>query len=73
MLIKYSVQPYRGTWVYQYGSFLSFCMFYGGILWSLINTALMVLYHKSDLKKNVIWILIAILPFLYFRTMMLLS
>ena len=70
VLLKYLVQPYRGTWIYQYGSFTSLIMFYGGILWSLINTIILILNHRTDLKNNIIWILISILPFLYILIMM---
>jgi choline-glycine betaine transporter len=44
-------------------------MFYGGILWSIINTVLLISEHKSDLKKNLIWILISALPILYITIM----
>ena len=65
MLLKYIVQPYRGTWIYQYGSFTSLLMFYGGIFSSFINTPILILNHKADLKNNIIWILISMLPALY--------
>lgn len=70
MLLKYLVQPYRGTWIYQYGSVISLFVFYGGIFWSLINTILLISKHKTDLKNNLIWILLSAIPFLYIGTMM---
>ncbi len=70
MLLKYLVQPYRGTWIYQYGSMISLLVFYGGILWSLINTILLISKHKSELKNNLIWIFLSAIPFLYIGIMM---
>ena len=70
MLLKYLVQPYRGTWIYQYGSLISLFVFYSGILWSLINTILLISKHKSDLKNNLIWIFLSAIPFLYIGIMM---
>jgi len=70
ILLKYLVQPYRGTWIYQYGSMISLLVFYGGILWSLINTILLISKHKSELKNNLIWIFLSAVPFLYIGIMM---
>ncbi|MFD0835699.1 hypothetical protein ACFQ0I_07995 [Mariniflexile aquimaris] len=70
MLLKYLVQPYRGTWIYQYGSMISLLVFYGGIFWSLINTILLIKKHKSDFKNNLIWIFLSAIPFLYIGIMM---
>ena len=70
MLLKYLVQPYRGTWVYQYGSVISLFVFYGGILWSFINTILLISKHKTELKNNLIWIILSAIPFLYIGIMM---
>ena len=70
MLLKYLVQPYRGTWIYQYGSTISLFVFYGAVLWSLINTILLISKHKSDLKNNLIWIFLSAIPFLFIGIMM---
>ncbi len=70
MALKYLVQPYRGTWIYQYGSMISLLVFYGGILWSLINTILLISKHKTELKNNLIWICLSAIPFLYVGIMM---
>ena len=70
MLLKYLVQPYRGTWIYQYGSMISLVVFYGGVFWSLINTILLISKHKSDLKNTLIWIFFSSIPFLYIGLMM---
>jgi hypothetical protein len=69
ILIKFLVEDYRGSWIYQFGSLYFLFMFYGGILWSIINTVLLISEHKSDLKKNLIWILISALPILYITIM----
>ncbi|CAM1363352.1 hypothetical protein [Tenacibaculum xiamenense] len=65
MLLKYLVQPYRGTWIYQYGSLISLFVFSGGVLWSLINTILLISKHKTELKNNLVWIFLSAIPFLY--------
>jgi hypothetical protein len=70
MLLKYLVEPYRGTWIYQYGNLTFLLVFYGGILWSIINTILLISKHKSDLKNNLIWIFLSAIPFLYIGIMM---
>ena len=73
LLLNYIVQYYRGTWIYQYGSLISLILFYGGILWSFINTILLISKHKSDLKKNLIWIILSAIPFIYLTTMILIA
>ena len=70
LLLNYVVQYYRGTWIYQFGSPISLIVFYGGVLWSLINTILLISKHKLDLKKNLIWIILSAIPFLYIGIMM---
>jgi hypothetical protein len=70
MLFKYHVQPYRGTWIYQYGNMISLLLFYGGVFWSFVNTIHLISKHKSDFKNNLIWILLSAIPFLYIGIMM---
>ncbi|WP_095069895.1 hypothetical protein [Tenacibaculum jejuense] len=73
MLLKYLVKPYRGTWIYQYGSIISLLIFYGGILWSLINTRLLISKHKSELKNNLIWFFLSAISFLYIGIMLIIA
>ncbi|WP_458626442.1 hypothetical protein [Winogradskyella sp. PC D3.3] len=73
MLLKYLVEPYRGTWIYQYGNLIFLFGFYGGILWSFINTILLVSKHKTELKNNLIWIFLSAIPFLYIGIMIAIS
>lgn len=70
MLLKYLVQAYRGTWIYQYGNIISLFVFYAGVCWSFINSIFLISKYKSDLKTNLIWILISAIPFLYIGIMM---
>jgi uncharacterized membrane protein YhaH (DUF805 family) len=65
LFIKYAVEPFRGSWIYSFGNWLFLILFYGGILWSFINTIFLISKHKSDLKNNLIWILLSAIPFLY--------
>ncbi|SNR14717.1 protein of unknown function [Tenacibaculum jejuense] len=67
------MKPYRGTWIYQYGSIISLLIFYGGILWSLINTRLLISKHKSELKNNLIWFFLSAISFLYIGIMLIIA
>jgi len=69
MSLSFLVRSYRGTWIYQYGNLFALLLFYGGILWSLINTILVISKYKQSLKKNLIWIFLSALPFLYIAVM----
>lgn len=73
LLLKYLVQPYRGTWIYQYGNLTFLLVFYGGIFCSFINTIHLVLKHKSNLKTNLIWIFLSAVPFLYIGFMLIIA
>ena len=59
------MQSYRGTWVYQYGSMIALLIFYGGVLGALINTILLIVKHKTELRNNLIWIFLSAVPWLY--------
>ena len=65
-LLRFLVEPYRGTWVYQYGSPLSTLLFLGAIVWSFLNTVIIFLEEGFNFKEDLIWILISGVPFLYF-------
>ena len=65
MAIKFMVEPYRGTWIYNYGSLFFLIMFYSGVLWSMIYTVLQLIKKKLSIKQNIVYILIGALPFLY--------
>jgi len=73
ILLKYIVQPYRGTWVYQYGNLTFLLVFYGGIFWSFINTIHLISKHKSNLKHNLIWIFLSAIPFLHIVVMIIIT
>ena len=73
MLIRHFIEYYRGTWIYQYGAPLSLLVFYGGVLWSFINTFLLISKYKTELRKNLIWIILSAIPFLYISIMMIIA
>lgn len=52
-------------WVYEYGQAYSLYSFYGAILWSLINSALIVTKPNNNWRRNTIWTLISLAPILY--------
>jgi hypothetical protein len=62
------VQQYRGTWVYNYGHNIFLLLFYGGVIWSLINT-INLLKNAKNYKKNIGWILLSAIPILYIIVM----
>ena len=70
MLIRQFLEYYRGTLIHQYGAPLSLFIFYGGVFWSFINTLQLISKYKTDLKKNILWIFISAIPFLYIFIMM---
>lgn len=67
MLLFNFVKPFRGTDLYAVGTLSSYTMLFIGVLWSLINSIFLILKHKSNLKQNIIWIIISALPFLYVK------
>tara|TARA_R110002072_G_scaffold301970_3_gene483145 strand:+ start:10 stop:321 length:312 start_codon:yes stop_codon:yes gene_type:complete len=73
LFIKYAVEPFRGTWIYSLGNWLFLILFYGGILWSIINTIQLIAKHKFDFKDNLIWIFLSAIPFLYIAIMITIS
>lgn len=52
-------------WVYKYGSILSNFLFLGSLLWSLINSILIVKDGQPNWKMNAIWTLVSLIPILY--------
>ncbi|WP_213189126.1 hypothetical protein [Cloacibacterium caeni] len=51
-------------WIYQYGSFISLAIFFGVLPISLLNAIL--LYFEKNIKNKIIFLLINLLPLLYF-------
>ena len=68
--LAYLVRPYRGTWIYQYGNLSALALFYGGVVWSFINTIFLISKHKKNLRKQLIWIVLSAIPFVYIAIMM---
>ena len=62
-------QYFRGIigwkWIYKYGSLLSNILFLGSLLWSLINSILIVKDAQPNWKENTIWTIISLIPILY--------
>ena len=65
-LLNLFIRPYRGTWIYQYGTLLSIILFVGTVVWSFLNTVTLFLQEGFIFKEDAIWILISGVPFLYF-------
>lgn len=69
MLIGSYVQRFRVSdyrWVYQYGSYLNMIMVLGSLTWSFAHPLFVWMERKSEWKKSLIWILIGLIPVLYF-------
>lgn len=69
ILLNISMRYYRGTSLYQYTNQISLFLFYGGVLWSLVNTIVLVSKYKNKLKSNILWIILSALPVLYLIVM----
>jgi hypothetical protein len=52
-------------WIYKYGSLLSNFLFIGSLIWSLINSMLIVKDGQPNWKINAIWTFISLIPILY--------
>lgn len=69
MLIGNYVQRFRLSdyrWIYQYGSYLNLLMVLSSVGWSFFHPLIVWSERKYEWKKNLIWIIIGLIPFLYF-------
>jgi hypothetical protein len=66
--IWFRFSDYR--WIYQYGSLFSKGLVLLMIGWSLIHPVFVIAEKGKQWKKYLIWILIGLIPFLYFGIMM---
>ncbi|WP_442264561.1 hypothetical protein ACSIGC_09350 [Tenacibaculum sp. ZS6-P6] len=73
ILIGNYVQRFRISehrWIYQYGSLLNIVMVLGSSFWSFLHPLLVWSDYKMESKKHLIWIIIGMIPFLYFTILM---
>lgn len=73
LLIGNYVQRFRITeyrWIYQYGSYLNLIMVVGSLCWSFVHPLIVWSFTKPAWKKHLIWIIVGLLPLIYFITMM---
>lgn len=73
MLIGNYVQRFRISeyrWIYQLGSFLNFIMVLSALCWSSLHPLLVWYFNKSVWKNYLIWIILGLIPTVYFITMM---
>ena len=68
------VERFRGDknlhWIYVDGKDYSLIMCYGAVLWSLINSILIIRNLKIETQKKVFWFLLSAATFLYMFIMM---
>jgi hypothetical protein len=57
-------------WVYEYGKDFSLIIFYGAVVWSIVNSILIWRDLKIETPKKILWFLISISVFLYLVVMM---
>jgi hypothetical protein len=69
--IWFRFSDYR--WIYQYGSLLSNGLVLLMIGWSFLHPIIVISEKRKQWKKYWIWILIGLIPFLYFGVMMTIS
>ncbi len=65
ILLSNLVKPYRGTWIYKYGSLLLLITFLLSVSFSFINTIVLVFEENQYYYKNIVWIILSAIPFLY--------
>ena len=58
-------EQYRGTFYYQYLSLFSLFGFLGSVIWSFVNSILMYKEINIKLRKNILWFIISLIPFLF--------
>lgn len=75
MLLGSYVQRFRISinyrWIYQYGSLINFITVLGSIGFSMLHPLIVWSNNKKHWKKNVVWMFIGSIPFLYFAIMLL--
>ena len=65
---RYRISNYR--WIYEYGKQINFIMVFGSLAWSFFHPIIIWSNNRIEWKKYLIWILIGLIPILYFATMM---
>jgi len=68
---RYRISNYR--WVYEYGKLINFIMVFGSLGWSFFHPLVVWSYNKPKWKKHLIWILVGLIPLIYFITMMIIA
>ena len=67
---RFRVSNYR--WIYQYGKLVNHILVLGSLVWSSIHPFIIYGNNIKEWKKYLRWIIIGILPILYFTFMMIL-
>ena len=69
LFISDYVERFRGDknlhWIYVDGKDYSLMMCYGAVLWSIINSILILRNLKSEKPKKMLWFLLSVSTFLY--------
>ena len=60
----YRFSEYR--WIYQYGKLINYVLFISGLGWSMLHPIIVWNETKNKWKKHLIWILIGLIPAIYF-------
>ena len=73
MLIGNYVQRFRFSeyrWIYQYGKYLNLILVIGSLGWSLFHPLIVWSEKKPNWKKHLIWMIVGLIPIIYFVLMM---
>ncbi len=52
-------------WIYEYGKDFSLIIGYGAVVWSIVNSILILKDLKTERPKKILWFLLSAATFLY--------
>ena len=67
---RFRASDYR--WIYEYGKLINYILVFGSLACSSVHPFIIYGNNVKDWKKYLTWIIIGILPILYFAFMMIL-
>ena len=60
-------------WIYEYGKLINFIMVFGSLGWSFLHPLIIWSNNKPQWKKQLIWMIVGLIPVLYIITMFIVS
>ncbi len=68
---RFRISDYR--WVYETGSYMKLIMVFGTLLLSFLHPLIVWSYSKPTWKKQIIWMIVGLIPLFYFATALIIS